>query len=137
MWRTTPLRGLWAHPPYFHDGSATTLADVVSRYDDKQKTALAYAEAIVWDLPTDDALWDRLYKHFTIPQIVELGFFMAITMGQGRWLRTLNIEHHQVLAGTSGAMAPGFENSDALQKSKADPSYWANLQTRPKVEAAE
>jgi hypothetical protein len=44
MWRTTPLRGLWAHPPYFHDGSAATLADVVSRYDDKQKLGLTAAE---------------------------------------------------------------------------------------------
>ena len=25
-YRTTPLRGLWQHPPYFHDGSATSLA---------------------------------------------------------------------------------------------------------------
>jgi mono/diheme cytochrome c family protein len=33
MYRTTPLRGVWQHPPYFHDGSATTLADVVERYD--------------------------------------------------------------------------------------------------------
>jgi hypothetical protein len=33
MYRTTPLRGLWQHPPYFHDGSAATLADVVERYD--------------------------------------------------------------------------------------------------------
>ena len=24
-YRTTPLRGLWQHPPYFHDGSAATL----------------------------------------------------------------------------------------------------------------
>jgi mono/diheme cytochrome c family protein len=31
--RTTPLRGLWQHPPYFHDGSAATLADVVTRYN--------------------------------------------------------------------------------------------------------
>ena len=31
--RTTPLRGLWQHPPYFHDGSAATLADVVARYN--------------------------------------------------------------------------------------------------------
>ena len=29
-YRTTPLRGLWQHPPYFHDGSAATLADVVA-----------------------------------------------------------------------------------------------------------
>jgi mono/diheme cytochrome c family protein len=33
MYRTTPLRGVWQHPPYFHDGSAATLADVVERYD--------------------------------------------------------------------------------------------------------
>ena len=33
MWRTAPLRGVWQHPPYFHDGSAATLLDVVDRYD--------------------------------------------------------------------------------------------------------
>jgi hypothetical protein len=33
MYRTTPLRALWQHPPYFHDGSANTLLDVVNRYD--------------------------------------------------------------------------------------------------------
>ena len=32
-YRTTPLRGLWQHPPYFHDGSAANLADVVTHYD--------------------------------------------------------------------------------------------------------
>lgn len=33
LYRTTPLRALWQHPPYFHDGSAATLADVVDHYD--------------------------------------------------------------------------------------------------------
>ena len=32
-YRTTPLRALWQHPPYFHDGSAPTLVDVVNHYD--------------------------------------------------------------------------------------------------------
>ena len=32
-YRTTPLRALWQHPPYFHDGSAATLLDVVEHYD--------------------------------------------------------------------------------------------------------
>jgi mono/diheme cytochrome c family protein len=32
-YRTTPLRGLAFHPPYFHDGSAATLAAVVDHYD--------------------------------------------------------------------------------------------------------
>ena len=33
QYRTTPLRALWQHPPYFHDGSAVTLQDVVEHYD--------------------------------------------------------------------------------------------------------
>lgn len=32
-YRTTPLRGLLQHPPYFHDASAATLTDVVDHYD--------------------------------------------------------------------------------------------------------
>jgi mono/diheme cytochrome c family protein len=32
-YRTTPLRGLWQHPPYFHDGSAPDLDAVVNHYD--------------------------------------------------------------------------------------------------------
>jgi mono/diheme cytochrome c family protein len=32
QYRTTPLRALWQHPPYFHDGSAATLDDVVQHY---------------------------------------------------------------------------------------------------------
>ncbi|MGH7551843.1 MAG: c-type cytochrome [Longimicrobiales bacterium] len=32
-YRTTPLRGLWQHPPYFHDGSAATLEAAVDHYD--------------------------------------------------------------------------------------------------------
>lgn len=31
-YRTTPLRGLWQHPPYFHNGSAATLEAVVDHY---------------------------------------------------------------------------------------------------------
>ena len=33
MYRTTPLRALWQHPPYFHDGSAANLLAVVNHYN--------------------------------------------------------------------------------------------------------
>ena len=33
QYRTTPLRGLLQHPPYFHDGSAADLLSVVEHYD--------------------------------------------------------------------------------------------------------
>ena len=36
MYRTAPLRGLWQHPPYFHNGTAATLEDVVETYDAKK-----------------------------------------------------------------------------------------------------
>ncbi|OLC78618.1 MAG: hypothetical protein AUH72_15630 [Acidobacteria bacterium 13_1_40CM_4_65_8] len=32
-YRTTPLRGLWQHAPYFHDGSAPDLLSVVNHYN--------------------------------------------------------------------------------------------------------
>lgn len=34
-YRTTPLRGLLQHPPYFHDGSAPDLPSVVEHYDEQ------------------------------------------------------------------------------------------------------
>lgn len=43
-YRATPLRGLWQHPPYFHDGSAATLADVVAHYDRVRTLGLTGAE---------------------------------------------------------------------------------------------
>ena len=107
-----------------------------AKYTDRQKAALAYAEAITWRLSTDDAFWERLNKHYSEPELVELGCFIALTMGQQSWLRLLDIEHHQVMAGTSGSMAPGFESAEALAKAKAAPDYWAKQQVTPKKSAA-
>ena len=39
-YRTTPLRGLRFHGPYFHDGSAASLADVVNHYDTVRRLQL-------------------------------------------------------------------------------------------------
>jgi len=105
-----------------------------TQYDERQKAALAYAEAITWHLDTDDAFWERLHKHFTEPELVELGCFIALTMGQQSWLRLLNIEHHQVLAGTQASMAPGFADAAELSKTKASNDYWAK--SAPKSKAA-
>jgi len=40
MYRTTPLRGLWQHAPYFHDGSSATLPDLVERYNSAKSLQL-------------------------------------------------------------------------------------------------
>ena len=108
-----------------------------SRYDERQKAALSYAEAITWDQPIDEAFWARLHRHFSEPELVEIGYFIAITMGQQRWLRTLGIEHHQVLAGTAASMAPGFENEETLKRSKQAADYWAKTSPKSQPQAAE
>ena len=97
-----------------------------TRYDARQKAALALAEAIVWRTDTDDAFWERMHANFSEPEIVELGCAIGLTYGQQSFLRLLNIDHHQYLAGTDGSMAPGFESADALEKSKSSPEYWAS-----------
>ena len=98
-------------------------------FTDRQKAALAYAEAIAWHLDTDDEFWARMRAHFDEPELVELGCMIGLTLGQQSWLRLLNIEHHQVLAGTDASMAPGFETAEALAESKASNDYWARRST--------
>jgi alkylhydroperoxidase family enzyme len=77
------------------------------RFDDRERTALEWAMAIAWDptLAAED-LWDRLHRHFTEPQLVELGHFIALTLGQQRFLKTVGIRHGEVLADTDAGLAP-------------------------------
>ena len=97
-------------------------------YSPLEKAALSYAEAITWRLDVDDEFWSRLYSHFSEEELVELACFIALTMGQQSWIRLLNIDHHQVMSGSSASLAPGFEDEAALEESKRRPEYWA---TRP------
>ncbi|HXU64631.1 MAG TPA: hypothetical protein VN962_23185 [Polyangia bacterium] len=41
MYRTAPLRGVWQHPPYFHNGTAATLEAVVETYDARKSLGLS------------------------------------------------------------------------------------------------
>lgn len=69
--------------------------------------ALTYTSAIVWNADiADDALWEKLHRHFTIPELVELGFFVALTFGQQRWIKTLAIGHREILADNEVGLAP-------------------------------
>jgi alkylhydroperoxidase family enzyme len=95
------------------------------QYDDRQKAALSYAQAIAWGEQDLDGLWKRLHAHFSEPELVELGNFIALTFGQQSWIRLLGIDHHQYLAGTDASMAPGFRSADELAESKAKDDYWA------------
>ena len=85
-----------------------------SRYDERQKAALRLAEAMTWGLDSTDAMWLALRSHLEVPQIVELGFFIGLTMGQQRWNRLLNLQHGSFMGGTTGGLAPAA--AQAAQK---------------------
>ena len=70
-----------------------------------------WRHAIVWNAEiADTALWTELHAHFTVPELVELGFFVALTLGQQRWIKTLGIGHGEVLADTTAGLAPSARN---------------------------
>ena len=78
------------------------------RFDARQKAALLYTSMLVWNPEgADDAVWERLREHFSEEQIVELGSFVALTFGQQRVIKTWGVGHAELLADTTGGLAPG------------------------------
>jgi alkylhydroperoxidase family enzyme len=74
-------------------------------YTDREKAALAYTDAIVWNADfADDEVWKSLHEHFTDPELVELGYFIALTSGQQRWIKTLQLGHREVMAETEAGL---------------------------------
>ena len=56
---------------------------------ERERAALDWTDAIAYDSDgADDALWDRLHAEFTEPELVELGYSIAIALGQQHWLAT-------------------------------------------------
>jgi hypothetical protein len=76
------------------------------KFTDREKVALSYTSALIWDSSlADDAMWGKLHEHFTEPELVELGFFVALTLGQQKWIKTLGIGHGEVLGDTGSGLA--------------------------------
>jgi mono/diheme cytochrome c family protein len=44
QYRTAPLKGVWQHPPYFHNGTAATLDAVVSTYNTRLALGLSASQ---------------------------------------------------------------------------------------------
>lgn len=67
------------------------------QYSEREKTALRYADSILWNPElADDELWEQLYAHFSEPEIVELGYWIGFTSGGQRWLHTLETRQGQL-----------------------------------------
>lgn len=59
-------------------------------YTHRQKIALRYADAVMWDPAlADEELWGELRGEFSEPELVELGYWIGFTYGGQRWIKTL------------------------------------------------
>ena len=77
------------------------------RFTPREKVALRWAEAIAWDPGlADDELWAALHSEFSEPELVELGSFIGLTMGQQRFLKTLQIKHGDLGVSSIAGLAP-------------------------------
>lgn len=87
-----------------------------SKFTEREKVALTYTSAIVWNPDiADDALWAKLHQHFTVAELVELGNFIALTLGQQRWIKTLGIGHGEILADTTTGLGPAAVMPEATK----------------------
>jgi hypothetical protein len=74
------------------DEDVVTHADDAARFDERERAALAWTHAIAWNSDlADGALWERLHACFTEPELVELGYAIAFSLGQQHWLGTLGL----------------------------------------------
>ena len=89
------------------------------RFNERQKTALLYTSHLVWNpSAVDEALLQKLRSQFAEEQIVELGYFVSLTFGQQRWIKTLGIGHGEVTVPTvtdRGAESAGLARREVRQ----------------------
>lgn len=75
-------------------------------YTARQKLALRYADAIMWDpAQADDELWAELTAEFTAEEVVELGYWIGFTFGGQRWIKTLQAKQGELDAAIASADA--------------------------------
>ena len=74
---------------YVADPDATNL----ERYEGRERAALDWAYAIVWDADAaTDELWAQLHAHFSEPELVELGCAIGFEVGRQHFLRSLGAD---------------------------------------------
>ena len=82
-----------------------------ARFTAREKIALRYADAIIYDPnQADDALWAQLKGEFSEPELVEIGYWIGFTFGGQRWLKTLSARQ--------GEFAASIEERRATAKSQ-------------------
>ena len=64
----------------------------VERFEDPERAALEWADAIAYDSDkATDQLWARLHRCFSEAELVDLGCAIGFELGQQHWRRTVGL----------------------------------------------
>lgn len=80
----------------------------------RERAALRFAELLVEDHEkVDDAFYQELKGHFTEPEILELGFFIGMADGAGRFVLSMNLVSWEEACALNPVLARGAGREDA------------------------
>lgn len=60
-------------------------------------------------------MWAELKKHFTEPELVEMGYAIGVFAGGQRWIHTLNVKHGEVDAASTTGYRPELTGAGAAR----------------------
>jgi len=81
--------------------------DNSDQFSDREKVALRYADAIPWDpSAADDAMWAELKRHFSEPELVELGYLIASSRVASGGSTRCGVQHGDVAAESTTGYRP-------------------------------
>ncbi|MEO7125558.1 MAG: hypothetical protein ABI382_11105 [Nakamurella sp.] len=90
-------------------------------FTERERVALRYADAICWDPSSADAaMWVELHKHFSEPELVELGSFVGYIAGGQRWVKTLGIANGEYMADTTVGLSPKAREALLARRAAAE-----------------
>jgi alkylhydroperoxidase family enzyme len=70
----------------------------------REKSALRYAEVLAGDhREASPEMFDELRRHFSEPEIIDLGFRIVTFVGYGRLIHALGLEIGEVCPGSAAA----------------------------------
>lgn len=88
-------------------------------FSSAEKAAIRYADRFEADTIAFDEVYDELRKHFTNEQIIELGMICSLTMGMGRFARSLDVRTWEQACAIKPSLSGLKTNFDAAVESAA------------------
>lgn len=91
-------------------------------FSEAERAAIRYADRFEADTIASDEVYDELRRHFSTEEIIELGMLCSLTMGMGRFARSLDVrtwEQACAIKPSLGGLKTNFDSAVQSAMSEA------------------